>query len=94
MAGMNLHTVESGILGQTHSIAERPGHGRDLVIAHLAHKRFVSKAPMYVMRGPMPIRSMTHYMHPWWLKYGVKMFGRMINACGCPVNRPTCHACD
>ncbi len=31
---------------------------------------FVSKAPMYVMRGPMPIRSMTHYMHPWWLKYG------------------------
>ena len=39
---------------------------------------FVSKAPMYVMRGPMPIRSMTHYMHPWWLKYGVKMFGRMM----------------
>ena len=22
---------------------------------------FVSKAPMYVMRGEMPIRSMTHY---------------------------------
>lgn len=39
---------------------------------------FVSKAPMYVMRGPMPIRSMTHYMSPWWLKYGVKMFGRMM----------------
>ena len=39
---------------------------------------FVSRAPMYVMRGPMPIKSMTHYMHPWWLKYGVKMCGRMM----------------
>lgn len=39
---------------------------------------FVSKAPMYVMRGPMPIKSMTHYMHPWWLKWGVKMCGKMM----------------
>ena len=39
---------------------------------------FVSRAPMYVMRGPMPIKSMTYYMHPWWLKYGVKMFGKMM----------------
>ncbi len=39
---------------------------------------FVSTAPMYVMRGPMPIKSMTYYMHPWWLKYGVKMFGKMM----------------
>lgn len=40
---------------------------------------FVSKAPMYVMRGRMPIKSMTHYMHPWWLKWGVSMVGnRMI----------------
>ena len=39
---------------------------------------FVSKAPMYVMRGAMPIRTMTHYMHPWWLKYGVRMFGRFV----------------
>lgn len=39
---------------------------------------FVSKAPMYVMRGAMPVRSMTHYMHPLWLKYGVKMAGRMM----------------
>ncbi len=36
---------------------------------------FVSKAPMYVMRGAMPIRSMTHYMDCWWLKYGVRMVG-------------------
>ena len=30
---------------------------------------FVSKAPMYVMRGEMPIFSMTYYMKQWWLKY-------------------------
>lgn len=39
---------------------------------------FVSKAPMYVMRGAMPIKTMTHYMDCWWLKYGVKMFGHMM----------------
>lgn len=39
---------------------------------------FVSKAPMYVMRGPMPIRSMSHYMHPWWLRWGVRWFGKMM----------------
>ncbi len=36
---------------------------------------FVSKAPMYVMRGEMPIYSMTYYMKQWWLKYGVRMVG-------------------
>lgn len=39
---------------------------------------FVSKAPMYVMRGEMPIGALTHYMDCWWLKYGVRMFGRMM----------------
>lgn len=39
---------------------------------------FVSKAPMYVMRGEMPIGAMTHYMDCWWLKYGVRMFGKMM----------------
>ena len=39
---------------------------------------FVSKAPMYVMRGTMPIRTMTHYMTCWWLKWGVRMAGRMM----------------
>ena len=39
---------------------------------------FVSKAPMYVMRGQMPIRTLTHYMDCWWLKYGVRAFGRMM----------------
>lgn len=39
---------------------------------------FVSKAPMYVMRGEMPIRSMTYYMKQWWLKYGVRLVGRYM----------------
>lgn len=39
---------------------------------------FVSKAPMYVMRGEMPVYSMTYYMKQLWLKYGVRMFGRMM----------------
>ena len=39
---------------------------------------FVSKAPMYVMRGAMPIRTMTHYMDCWWLKYGVRAVGKYM----------------
>ena len=38
----------------------------------------VSASPMYVMRGQMPIHTMTHYMKQWWLKYGVRMVGRMM----------------
>ena len=39
---------------------------------------FVSKAPMYVMRGEMPVYSMTYYMKQLWLKYGVRLFGKMM----------------
>ncbi len=39
---------------------------------------FVSKAPMYVMRGEMPIKSMTEYMDSKLLKFGVRLFGRMM----------------
>lgn len=39
---------------------------------------FVSRAPMYVMRGAMPIRSMTHYMHQAWLRWGVRLAGRFM----------------
>ena len=39
---------------------------------------FVSKAPMYVMRGAMPIKSMTYYMNCWWLKWGVRMAGHLM----------------
>ena len=33
---------------------------------------------MYVMRGEMPIYTMTHYMDKAWLKYGVRAFGKMM----------------
>lgn len=39
---------------------------------------FVSKAPMYVMRGEMPIYTMTYYMKQLWLKYGVRMVGKYM----------------
>lgn len=39
---------------------------------------FVSKAPMYVMRGEMPLYSMTYYMKQWWLKYGVRAVGKFM----------------
>ena len=42
---------------------------------------FVSKAPMEVMRGAMPIRTLAHYMDPrkfWWLKAMVRLFGRVM----------------
>ena len=39
---------------------------------------FVSKAPMYVMRGAMPIKTLTHYMDCWWLKWSVRLFGKMM----------------
>ena len=42
---------------------------------------FVSKAPMEVMHGAMPLKTMTHYMNPWrfwWLRIGVRLFGRIM----------------
>lgn len=39
---------------------------------------FVSRAPMYVMRGSMPLKTLTHYMPAGWLPLGVKMAGRFM----------------
>ena len=42
---------------------------------------FVSKAPMEVMRGAMPFRTMAFYMDTrkfWWLKAFVRLFGRVV----------------
>ncbi len=39
---------------------------------------FVSRAPMYVMRGAMPLRCMTHYMPMGYLPVGVRMVGRYM----------------
>ncbi|MBP5336570.1 MAG: NADH:flavin oxidoreductase [Bacteroidales bacterium] len=42
---------------------------------------FVSKAPMEVMRGAVPLRTMAFYMDTrkfWWLKAFVRLFGRVV----------------
>ena len=42
---------------------------------------FVSKAPMQVMRGAMPLKTLAHYMNPWkfwWLKAGLAIVGRQM----------------
>ena len=42
---------------------------------------FVSKAPMQVMCGSMPLKTMTHYMNPWkywWLKLGLSLAGKWM----------------
>jgi len=39
---------------------------------------YVSRAPMYVMRGAMPIKTLTYYM-PWnYVKIGVGMIGKWM----------------
>ncbi|MBO4635106.1 MAG: NADH:flavin oxidoreductase [Bacteroidales bacterium] len=42
---------------------------------------FVSKAPMEVMRGAMPLRTLAYYMDMrkfWWLKLMLKLIGRQL----------------
>jgi 2,4-dienoyl-CoA reductase-like NADH-dependent reductase (Old Yellow Enzyme family) len=39
---------------------------------------FVSKAPMYVMRGKMPVKTLTHYMKNIPLKPGVRLAGKFL----------------
>jgi 2,4-dienoyl-CoA reductase-like NADH-dependent reductase (Old Yellow Enzyme family) len=42
---------------------------------------FVSRAPMQVMCGAMPVKTMTHYMNfrkYWWLKWGLSLVGRWM----------------
>lgn|SRR5574344_69554 len=42
---------------------------------------FVSKAPMEVMRGAMPLKTLAYYMDPWrfwWLKAGLALCGRKM----------------
>lgn len=39
---------------------------------------FVSKAPMYVMRGRMPLQAMAGKMKERWMRPGVRLFGDML----------------
>lgn len=41
---------------------------------------FVSRAPMYVMRGQFPVKTIVHYFpwKQWWLKLGVLLGGKIV----------------
>jgi 2,4-dienoyl-CoA reductase-like NADH-dependent reductase (Old Yellow Enzyme family) len=39
---------------------------------------FVSKAPMYVMRGAMPIKIFAHYIEEQWMKFFVRQLGNFL----------------
>jgi 2,4-dienoyl-CoA reductase-like NADH-dependent reductase (Old Yellow Enzyme family) len=39
---------------------------------------FVSHAPMYVMRGRMPVKVMAHYMNEQWMRPFVRWFGNLL----------------
>lgn len=39
---------------------------------------FVSKAPMYVMRGSMPVKVMAHYMGNPMMRFGTRYFGDLL----------------
>jgi 2,4-dienoyl-CoA reductase-like NADH-dependent reductase (Old Yellow Enzyme family) len=42
---------------------------------------FVSKAPMEILRGAMPLKALTYYMDMlrfWWLKIGISLVGRWM----------------
>ncbi|MCK5700382.1 MAG: NADH:flavin oxidoreductase [Cyclobacteriaceae bacterium] len=39
---------------------------------------FVSKAPMYIMRGTMPIKVLSHYMEDTLMKVFVRLFGKYL----------------
>ena len=38
----------------------------------------VSATPMYVMRGELPLQTMTHYMDKPWLKYGIRSCKHLV----------------
>lgn len=39
---------------------------------------FVSKSPMYVMRGRMPVKVMAKYMNNPWMQFGTRFFGNFL----------------
>ncbi len=42
---------------------------------------FVSKAPMVILGGAMPLKTLAHYMNPWkfwWLRAGLAVGGRLL----------------
>ncbi len=65
--------LKNGIDPDTHSIPVARRLHELGVHAIVLSGGLVSATPMYVMRGELPLTTMTHYMDKWWLKYGIRM---------------------
>ena len=78
---MNMHDGFRGGMQQAECLEVARELERLGVHALVLSAGFVSKAPMEVMRGAMPIRTLAHYMDMrkfWWLKAMLHLAGRLM----------------
>ena len=78
---MNMHDGFKGGMQEDECIEVAKELERLGVHAIVLSAGFVSKAPMEVMRGAMPLKTLTHYMDMkkfWWLKAGISLAGRLM----------------
>ena len=78
---VNMHDGFKGGMGQEECIQVAQELERLGVHALVLTAGFVSKAPMEVMRGAMPLKTLRHYMDFkkfWWLKWGLAFVGRVM----------------
>ena len=78
---VNMHDGFKGGMQQEECIKVAQELERLGVHALVLTAGFVSKAPMEVMRGAMPLKTMAYYMDTkkfWWLKAGLAMVGRLM----------------
>ncbi|MBQ7442383.1 MAG: NADH:flavin oxidoreductase [Bacteroidaceae bacterium] len=65
--------LRHGITPEEHSIPVARRLSQMGVHAIVLSGGLVSATPMYVMRGELPLTTMTHYMDSWWLKTGIRL---------------------
>ena len=78
---VNMHDGFKGGMQQEECIKVAQELERLGVHALVLTAGFVSKAPMEVMRGAMPLKTLRHYMDFkkfWWLKWGLAFVGRLM----------------
>ena len=78
---VNMHDGFKGGMEQEECIKVAQELERLGVHALVLTAGFVSKAPMEVMRGAMPLKTLRHYMDFkkfWWLKWGLAFVGRLM----------------
>ena len=78
---VNMHDGFKGGMEQEECIKVAQELERLGVHALVLTAGFVSKAPMEVMRGAMPLKTLRHYLDFkkfWWLKWGLAFVGRLM----------------